>query len=85
MTSSDLEFNISNIDFGHCTIYEAVTKSVQLTNYSMLPQQFGFVDLPEVCFSCITTTVDSFSDLHRHANPSVSKSEYWERGQDLNI
>jgi len=48
VTTSDLEFDVSDIDFGHCTIYETVTKSVQLTNHSLLPQQFGFVDLPEV-------------------------------------
>jgi len=69
VTTSDLEFDVSDIDFGHCTIYEAVTKSVQLTNNSMLPQQFGFVGLPEVYFSCIATTADSFSGLHRHVNP----------------
>ena len=51
VTTSDLEFDINNIDFGHCTIYEAVTKSVQLTNHSMLPQKFGFVGLPQVCLT----------------------------------
>jgi len=48
VTKSDLEFDVSSIDFGHCTIYEAVVKSIQLTNHSMLPQEFGFVGLPEV-------------------------------------
>ena len=48
VTTSDLEFDVSDVDFGHCTIYEAVIKSIQLTNHSMLPQQFGFVGLPEV-------------------------------------
>ena len=54
VTTSDLEFDVSDIDFGHCTIYEAVTKSIRLTNYSMLPQEFGFVGLPEVDFSSLT-------------------------------
>jgi len=48
VTTSDLEFSVNSIDFGHCTIYEAVTKSIELTNHSMLPQEFGFVGLPEV-------------------------------------
>jgi len=48
VTSSDLEFDVSDIEFGHCTIYETLCKSVQLTNHSLLPQPFGFVHLPEV-------------------------------------
>ena len=51
VTKSDLEFDVSSIDFGHCTIYEAVSKSIRLTNHSMLPQEFGFVGLPEVDLS----------------------------------
>ena len=51
VTKTDLEFNVSEIDFGHCTIYETVTKSVQLRNRAMLPQEFGFVGLPEVYFT----------------------------------
>ena len=50
VTNSDMAFDVSDIDFGCCTIYEAVTKTVKLTNYSMLPQQFGFLGIPEVIF-----------------------------------
>ena len=50
VTNSDLEFDKTNIDFGCCTIYEAVKTTVTLTNHSILPQQFGFVGIPEVSF-----------------------------------
>ncbi|XP_061869134.1 cilia- and flagella-associated protein 74 [Colius striatus] len=47
VTTSDLEISPAQIDFGHCTIYEAVQANVTLTNKSILPQEFGFVGLPE--------------------------------------
>ena len=48
VTYTDLEFDVKNIDFGHCTIYESVKKTVRLTNKSILPQQYGFVGVPQV-------------------------------------
>ncbi|XP_009869844.1 PREDICTED: uncharacterized protein CFAP74 [Apaloderma vittatum] len=47
VTTSDLEISPAQIDFGYCTIYEAVQANVTLTNKSILPQEFGFVGLPE--------------------------------------
>ncbi|XP_009982949.1 PREDICTED: uncharacterized protein CFAP74, partial [Tauraco erythrolophus] len=47
VTTSDLEMSPAQIDFGYCTIYEAVQANVMLTNKSILPQEFGFVGLPE--------------------------------------
>ncbi|XP_064642380.1 cilia- and flagella-associated protein 74-like [Lineus longissimus] len=47
VTSSDLEFDKTDIDFGHATIYESVKTTVQLTNHSILPQKFGFVGIPD--------------------------------------
>lgn len=51
VTNSDLEFDITDIDFGHCTIYESVKASVKLTNRSILPQEFGFMNIPAVGIS----------------------------------
>ena len=48
VTGSDMQFDMTDIDFGHCTIYEANKATVKLTNHSILPQQFGFVGIPEV-------------------------------------
>ena len=48
VTTSDLEFDVRDIDFGYCTVYESVRSVIKLTNKSILPQQFGFVGLPEV-------------------------------------
>lgn len=48
VTTSDLEISPAEINFGYCTIYEAVRTNVTLTNKSILPQEFGFVRLPEV-------------------------------------
>ncbi|TWW56256.1 Cilia- and flagella-associated protein 74 [Takifugu flavidus] len=47
VTTSDLQFDLSEVDFGDCSIYYPVEKSVGLTNLSLLPQEFGFVGVPE--------------------------------------
>ncbi|XP_061129000.1 cilia- and flagella-associated protein 74 isoform X2 [Syngnathus typhle] len=47
VTSSDLKFGQSEMDFGYCSIYQSFKSSVRLTNMSLLPQEFGFVGLPE--------------------------------------
>ncbi|XP_013359683.1 PREDICTED: cilia- and flagella-associated protein 74 isoform X5 [Chinchilla lanigera] len=47
VTTSDLELRPSSVDFGYCTIYEAIRTSVSLCNHSLLPQEFGFVGLPK--------------------------------------
>uniref|UniRef100_A0A4W4DUM2 Abnormal spindle-like microcephaly-associated protein ASH domain-containing protein n=1 Tax=Electrophorus electricus TaxID=8005 RepID=A0A4W4DUM2_ELEEL len=47
VTTSDLEFHHSEVDFGHCSVFESVKASVRLTNRSLLPQDFGFVGVPK--------------------------------------
>nr|XP_060615102.1 cilia- and flagella-associated protein 74 [Anolis sagrei ordinatus] len=47
VTTSDLEINPTEVDFGYCSIFEAVQTTITLTNKSILPQEFGFVDLQE--------------------------------------
>ncbi|XP_044137811.1 cilia- and flagella-associated protein 74 [Bufo gargarizans] len=47
VTTSDLEISPKEVNFGHCTIYEAVQASIQLSNKSILPQEFGFMGIPE--------------------------------------
>ncbi|XP_075695756.1 cilia- and flagella-associated protein 74 isoform X2 [Rhinoderma darwinii] len=47
VTTSDLEISPNEINFGHCTIYEAVQASIQLSNKSILPHEFGFMGIPE--------------------------------------
>ncbi|XP_069935504.1 cilia- and flagella-associated protein 74 isoform X8 [Oryctolagus cuniculus] len=47
VTTSDLEMTPSQLDFGHCTVYEAVRAEIDLFNHSLLPQEFGFVRLPK--------------------------------------
>ena len=48
ITNSDLEFDHTSIDFGHCSVYESVVYSVKLTNRSILPQLYGFLGVPDV-------------------------------------
>ena len=48
LTTSNLRFETKHVDFGFCTIYEEVTHTVQLTNCSKLPQNFGFINVPDV-------------------------------------
>ncbi|CAI5782811.1 Cilia and flagella associated protein 74 [Podarcis lilfordi] len=47
VTTSDLEIRPTEVDFGFCSIYEAVQTTITLTNKAILPQEFGFVELPE--------------------------------------
>ncbi|KAG8142278.1 hypothetical protein E2320_006215, partial [Naja naja] len=47
LTTSDLEINPSDVDFGYCSIYEAVRTTITVTNKAILPQEFGFVGLPK--------------------------------------
>ncbi|XP_039657369.1 cilia- and flagella-associated protein 74 isoform X5 [Perca fluviatilis] len=47
VTSSDLQFEPTEVDFGICSIYQLVKSSVRLTNLSLLPQDFGFLGVPE--------------------------------------
>ena len=62
VTNSDVEFDVTDVDFGHCTIYEAVSKRVRLTNKSILSQRFGFVGIPEVqpSFFMTNSSLDSY-------------------------
>ena len=48
VTSSDFEFDTKEVDFGYCTVYESVKKTVVLRNKSVLSQAYGFVSAPEV-------------------------------------
>ncbi|XP_037540264.1 cilia- and flagella-associated protein 74, partial [Nematolebias whitei] len=47
VTSSDLQFDRTEIDFGFCSIYQSVRSNVRFTNLSLLPQDFGFLSVPE--------------------------------------
>ncbi|XP_042637533.1 cilia- and flagella-associated protein 74 [Orycteropus afer afer] len=47
VTTSDLEISPPEVDFGYCTIYEAIKTKVTVHNHSLLPQEFGFVGLPK--------------------------------------
>ncbi|XP_076859168.1 cilia- and flagella-associated protein 74 isoform X2 [Brachyhypopomus gauderio] len=47
VTTSDLEFDCTQVDFGHCSVFESVRAGVRLSNRSLLPQDFGFVRIPK--------------------------------------
>ncbi|XP_056102909.1 cilia- and flagella-associated protein 74 [Rhinichthys klamathensis goyatoka] len=47
VTSSDLRFERTELEFGHCSVHESTHTSVRLTNCSLLPQEFGFVGIPK--------------------------------------
>ncbi|XP_064156962.1 cilia- and flagella-associated protein 74 isoform X2 [Anguilla rostrata] len=47
LTTSELEFDRTEVDFGHCSVFESVKTSVLLRNRSLLPQDFGFLGIPE--------------------------------------
>lgn len=47
VTSSDIDFDVRDIDFGFCTVFESVRRTITITNKSVLPQQFGFCGVPD--------------------------------------
>ncbi|KAK1898268.1 Cilia- and flagella-associated protein 74, partial [Dissostichus eleginoides] len=47
VTSSELLFDRAQVDFGFCSVYQSVRSSVRLTNTSLLPQDFGFLGVPD--------------------------------------
>uniref|UniRef100_G3VNF3 Cilia and flagella associated protein 74 n=1 Tax=Sarcophilus harrisii TaxID=9305 RepID=G3VNF3_SARHA len=47
VTTSDLEIEPKELNFGYVTIYEAVYTTITLTNKSLLPQEFGFISVPK--------------------------------------
>ena len=48
VTTSDLTFDLAEVDFGHCSVRESVRTGVRLSNRSLLPQDYGFLGVPEV-------------------------------------
>lgn len=59
VTSSDIVFNMQDIDFGFCTVLESVRRTVTITNKSVLPQPFGFCGVPDVSNSLVLIYVQS--------------------------
>ncbi|XP_039530895.1 cilia- and flagella-associated protein 74 isoform X1 [Pimephales promelas] len=47
VTGSDLRFERTELEFGHCSVHERTHTSVSLTNCSLLSQDFGFVGIPK--------------------------------------
>ncbi|XP_053705397.1 cilia- and flagella-associated protein 74-like isoform X2 [Synchiropus splendidus] len=47
VTTSDLEFEPTEVDFGCCSVDQSIRSTLRLTNLSLLSQEFGFVGVPE--------------------------------------
>jgi hypothetical protein len=48
LTRAELEIGKSEVDFGWCGTQESVLSSLDVTNKSLLPQEVGFVELPNI-------------------------------------
>ncbi|XP_062247115.1 cilia- and flagella-associated protein 74 [Platichthys flesus] len=47
VTCTDLRFEPTEVDFGYCSVFHSVRSRVRLSNLSLLPQEFGFLGVPE--------------------------------------
>ncbi|CAH8468124.1 unnamed protein product [Heterobilharzia americana] len=47
ITTTDLSLSPNPINFGWAEIHETVTSRLSITNHSLLPQNFGIVEIPE--------------------------------------
>ena len=70
MTSSDFQFDTDHVDFGYCTIFESVRKTINLQNKSVLSQAYGFISAPEVSV-CSFSSISSFY-LQPHLSVGLS-------------
>lgn len=72
VTSSDLQFDQTELNFGYCSVYQSVRSSVLLTNLSLLPQDFGFVSIPEVRYDNLVILVQCYwsEDSVQTRNPA---------------
>ena len=68
LTRGELTFSQSALDFGPCYVTQSLVHHVTLTNESMLPQKFGFVNLkPELDVQ----PFDGFGILLPHESKTV--------------
>lgn len=47
ITPSELTFYPPVLDFDYCTTHESIYCTLTVTNTSIVPQQFGFIDIPD--------------------------------------
>lgn len=47
ITPSELVFHPEHLDFDYCTVHESILFTLTVTNRSIVPQTFGFLDVPE--------------------------------------
>lgn len=47
VTPSELTFFPSTLDFDCCTTHESIYCTLTITNTSSVPQQFGFINIPD--------------------------------------
>ena len=66
-----MEFDIANINFGCCTIHESTKTRIRLSNRSILPQEYGFVGLPDVSNKSILPQEYGFVGLPDVSNKSI--------------
>lgn len=53
VTDSDITLSQTEVELGYCTIHESVVTTIELTNKSCLPQDYGFIHLPKVSYYCM--------------------------------
>ena len=51
LTSTHISFRPRSIDFGQCNLGENTGVVVQVTNHSSLPQKYGELSAPRLCFN----------------------------------
>lgn len=74
VTYSDLQFDLSEVDFGYCPINQSVKSRVHLTNLSLLPQDFGFVGVQEVLHEPVMYSLQMTFAMRSHNLKYIAKS-----------
>ena len=66
LTETKLEFSPAELDFGSCSVCDAVVSQLQVYNNSDLPQEIGFVNLPTVSCECVIELGDIQSGIYTY-------------------
>ncbi len=66
ITLSDIQLLPTSIDFGTCTVYESVVYTVDVSNKSCTPLEFGFINLPKVIDLIVHTKLITIIIYEKH-------------------
>ena len=63
LTTGAISFSQTSVDFGETYITQAMSKTITLTNQSLLPQRFGFPNLPPESLFTLSSAQNTYKTI----------------------